>query len=208
MNTPMKYPDFYDKAPSLCMRDPLAEFLGAMEGGVIEYRYVDAVKLAGHSCPTVASAWLLTIRALEALYPNEPPERGAVRVDIQEDSLSGVTGVIANVVALLTGATQETGFKGLAGRFDRRRLLYFNARIDEDMRFTRKDNGAAVDVASHLENIPRSMRMAELMSACIEGKASADEQREFGQLWQDRVRLMLVDHAQDPHMIEVRPVTA
>ncbi len=208
MNASMKYPDFYDKAPTIRMRDPLAEFLGAMEGGIIEYRYADAVKVAGHSCPTVASAWLMTIRALEALYPgpDELPERGAVRVDFQEESTSGVTGVIANVVALITGATQETGFKGLAGRFDRRKLLYFNARIDEDIRFTRKDSGAAVDVATHLENIPRSMRMAELMSACIDGKASADEQREFGKLWQERVRLMLVEHAQDKHMIEVRPV--
>lgn len=205
---PMKYPDFYDKAPAIRMRDPLAEFLGAMEGGIIEYRYADAVKVAGHSCPTVASAWLMTIRALEALYPdpNELPERGAVRVDFQEDSTSGVTGVIANVVALITGATQETGFKGLAGRFDRRRLLGFNARIDEELRFTRKDSGAAVEVATHLENIPRSTRMAELMTACIDGKASAEEQREFGKLWQERVRLMLVEHAQDRHMIEVRPV--
>lgn len=33
------------------MYDPLAEFLGAAEGGLIEYGYADAVKLAGHSCP-------------------------------------------------------------------------------------------------------------------------------------------------------------
>jgi len=34
------------------LRDPLAELLGAAEGGIVEYRYADAVKLAGHSCPT------------------------------------------------------------------------------------------------------------------------------------------------------------
>ena len=49
------------------MHDRLAEFLGAADGGVIEYRYVDAVKLAGHSCPTVAGAYLLTSKVLSGL---------------------------------------------------------------------------------------------------------------------------------------------
>ena len=56
MNT-MQYPAFFDAVPHLRLRDPLAEFLGAIEDGVVEYTYVDAVKLAGHSCPTVASAY-------------------------------------------------------------------------------------------------------------------------------------------------------
>ena len=58
--TTMKTPDFFDKVPPIVIADPLAEFLGATEGGLLEYRYVDAVKLAGHSCPTVAGAWLMT----------------------------------------------------------------------------------------------------------------------------------------------------
>mgnify|MGYP003492414693 FL=1 len=45
------------------MRDPLAELLGAAEGGRLEYTYADAVKLTGHSCPTVAGAWLATRQA-------------------------------------------------------------------------------------------------------------------------------------------------
>ncbi len=115
----MRTPDFYDEAPCITMFDPLAKFLGAAEGGILEYRYLDAVKLAGHSCPTVDSAWLMTLRALEALYPQDLAERGGIRVDFRHDSTSGVTGVIANIVTLVTGATHDTGFKGLAGRFDR-----------------------------------------------------------------------------------------
>ena len=49
------------------MRDPLAEFLGAADGGRLEYTYADAVKLTGHSCPTVAGAWLATRRALATM---------------------------------------------------------------------------------------------------------------------------------------------
>lgn len=204
----MRYPDFFDQAPGITVYDPLARFLGAAEGGIFEYRYIDAVKAAGHSCPTVASAWLMTIRALEALYPKDLPERGAIRVDFRQASTSGVTGVIANIVTLVTGATHDTGFKGLAGRFDRRNLLFFDAAVGGELRFTRKDTGAAVDVAAHLEHVPSAPHMGELMGACITGRASEEMQREFGRLWQERVRAILVDHARDPQVISIRPAGA
>jgi len=204
----MRYPEFFDEAPRITVFDPLAKFLGAAEGGILEYRYIDAIKAAGHSCPTVASAWLMTLRALEALYPKDVPERGAIRVDFRHDSTSGVTGVIANIVSLVTGATHDTGFKGLAGRFDRRNLLFFNEQVPEEIRFTRKDGGAAVDVTAHLERVPGEPHMGELMAACITGRADDATQREFGRLWQARVRAILIDHARDPQVIVVRPVCA
>lgn len=202
----MRYPEFFDQAPSITMFDPLAKFLGAAEGGILEYHYVDAVRAAGHSCPTVASAWLMTIRALEALYPRDVPERGGIRVDFRHDATSGVTGVIASIVTLVTGATHDTGFKGLAGRFDRRNLLFFNAAVSEEIRFTRRDTGAAVDVTAHLEHVPSAPHVGELMAACITGRASEEVQREFGRLWQERVRTILLGHARDPQAIVVRPV--
>jgi hypothetical protein len=63
----MPHPEFFDAVPRLRMHDPLAQFLGASDDGMIEYGYGDAVKLAGHSCPTVASAYGLTRLALRAL---------------------------------------------------------------------------------------------------------------------------------------------
>ena len=202
----MRYPDFFDEAPRITMYDPLAKFLGAAEGGILEYRYIDAVKAAGHSCPTVASAWLMTLRALEALYPKDVPERGAIRADFRHDATSGVTGVIANIVTLVTGATHDTGFKGLAGRFDRRNLLFFNAEVRDEIRFTRRDSGAAVEVTAHLERVPGDPRMGELMAACITGRTTDEVQREFGRLWQARVRAILVAHAADPAVIALRAV--
>lgn len=62
------FPSFFTEIPPIVVHDRLAEFLGAADGGVIEYRYADAVKLAGHSCPTVAGAFLLARRALASLY--------------------------------------------------------------------------------------------------------------------------------------------
>lgn len=50
----MSFPAFFDDAPEIRVRDPLAAFLGSAEDGVMTYRYADAVRLAGHSCPVVA----------------------------------------------------------------------------------------------------------------------------------------------------------
>lgn len=200
----MKYPEFFDAVPRIRLRDPLAAFLGAVEDGVLEYGYVDAVKLAGHSCPTVASAYWMTRQALGALYGAELPERGAIRVEFSADRLAGVTGVIANVVSLLIGATQDTGFKGLAGRFDRRHLLFFDADVPLDIRFTRTDNGDKVDVAAELQKVAGDPDTAVLMGRCLSGKASTEEARRFGALWQSRVSRILLDHGEDPEVFVVR----
>ena len=60
----MQYPTFFDQAPVITMRDPLAALLGAADDGLIDYRYIDAVRLAGHSCPTVAGAYLMARAAM------------------------------------------------------------------------------------------------------------------------------------------------
>lgn len=204
----MRFPAFFDAVPGIVLHDPLAEFLGATEGGLIEYRYVDAVRLAGHSCPTVAAAWGMTRRALAALYPDGTPQRGAIRADFRADRLSGVTGVIASVVTLITGATLDSGFKGIAGRFDRRKLMYFVADIADEIRFTRLDTGAAVDVRAELQGIPFAPETQALLQKCLVGRASAGEAATFRDCWQARVRSVLLEHGDDPGVFPVRPVTA
>jgi hypothetical protein len=202
----MRTPDFFDQVRSLTVYDPLAEFLGAAVDGRIEYRYVDAVRLAGHSCPTVAAAYWMTLKGLGALYPDSPPERGGIRVDFRQDLLSGVTGVIANVVAMLTGAAQDTGFKGIGGRFDRRGLLYFSVDVGEEIRFTRKDTGAAVDVAARLRSVPFAPETGDLMQKCLDGSATAEETARFRDNWQARVRALLLEHGDDERVFPVSPV--
>lgn len=195
------YPAFFDQVPPLLLRDPLAELLGAAEGGLIEYRYLDAVRLAGHSCPTVAGAWLLTTRALRALYDGDIPERGAVRVDFGESQRSGVAGVIASVIGLLTGAAGVGGFKGLAGRHARRDLLQFEVAEIEGVRFARLDRPRAVVGNVDLSSVPGDPRMGELLPGILQGVASAEERALFGALWQERVRRILVDHHDDPALV-------
>ncbi len=201
----MQTPAFYDQVRSLSVYDPLAEFLGAAEGGLIDYRYVDAVKLAGHSCPTVAAAYWMTLKALEHLYPDALPERGGIRVDFRQDQLTGVTGVIANVVTLLTGATHDTGFKGIGGQFDRRRLLYFSTEVAEEIRYTRIDTGQAVELAAQLQSVPFAPQTVALMQKCLDGSATPQETAEFRDCWQARVRTLLLLHGDDPEVFVLRP---
>lgn len=202
----MNYPDFFDAVPGISLYDPLAEFLGATEGGVLQYGYLDAVRLAGHSCPTVASAYWSTCKALAFLYPDTIPVRGDIRVEFSQDSTSGVTGVIANVVSLLTGAMAENGFKGISGHFDRREKLSFAVEMPGEMRFTRLDTKQAVIVASNLQRVPASPRVPMLLASCINNTATQNEIAEFRELWQERVRRILLDHGNDPEIFVVTPV--
>lgn len=196
-----QFPAFFEQVPAIILRDPLAEFLGAAEGGLIEYHFADAVRLAGHSCPTVAGAWLMATRALKALYKTEVPERGGICVAFAESQSSGVAGVIASVCTLLTGATGEGGFKGLAGRFSRKDLLAFDTELTGSVRFTRRDTGAAVNCTLDLSAVPGDPRMGELLPALLGGYASAADARLFGELWQGRVRRILVDFHDDPRLV-------
>ena len=200
----MQFPEFFGAAPRITVRDPLAGFLGAAEAGVIEYGYADVVRLAGHSCPTVASAYLMTRAAFTSLYPDTLPERGGIRVEFRDDRLEGVTGVVANVVSFLTGATHDTGFKGIGGKFDRRGLLFFNVDLPAQIRFTRVDTGAAVTTSARLDRVPADPRMFPLMQRCLAGAATADEAAQFHSLWQGRVRTLLLEHADDPDTIVVQ----
>lgn len=87
-------PGFFDDAPSIIVHDELAQFLGSSETGLIKYHYRDAVMLAGHSCPTVASAFLLICLALQKLYPDAIAERGWLKVQWRDAKEDGVTGVM------------------------------------------------------------------------------------------------------------------
>lgn len=207
----MNLPAFYDAVPRITVHDPLAELLGAASGGTLEYGYTDAVKLAGHSCPTVAGAYLMTRLTLGRLYPDALPERGGIRVTFGAAQAEGVTGVIAAVAGLLTGAAGEGGFKGLAGRYVRRDLLGFAEGDGAEIRFERVDTGAAVAVAYHPKVVPPPPELPALMPKVLSGSADAAERLEFGRLWQMRVKRILIDHRDDPALLtwrEIQPAAA
>ncbi len=197
----MSFPEFFTRVPTLLVRDPLAELLGAATGGLIVYSYADAVRSAGHSCPTVAGAWLMTVRALRHLYGDALPQRGGLRVTFQESQESGVAGVVATVVSLLTGAAGSGGFKGLAGQYSRRDLLQFGTAGVSGISFSRLDNGATVSCQLDLASVPADPRMGPLLGQILSGDAPAEQRRLFAELWQERVQRILIDHHDDPQLV-------
>jgi hypothetical protein len=201
--TRMQTPAFFDAVPAIVVVDPLAEALGAAEGGLIEYRYVDAVKLAGHSCPTVAGAWLMTRAALASIYPGETPRRGEIRVELSQAIDEGVAGVIAGVASLVTGAANEGGFKGLAGRFGRKGLLRFGVPMRGEIRFTRLDTGRSIELSHRPQAVPRPAGLSALLRDAFAPQASIAARRAFADAWQGWVRDIMVEYADDAGLIEV-----
>lgn len=202
---PMSFPEFFDDVPAVSLREPLAVFLGASTNGIITYTYADAVKLAGHSCPTVAGAYLMVRKGLGYLYGDELPERGAIEVHMRDGREVGTTGVVASVATLLTGAAAETGFAGIGPnqRFGRRNLLQFNADIDGLLALRRRDTGRGVILDLNAARVPADPDMRTLFPEAVAGRANESEQTRFARLWQDRVARMLLDHADDPELVRI-----
>ncbi len=187
------FPKFFRKVPMIVTYDPLAEFLGTFDDGIIKIMYVQIVKSAGHSCPTVAGAFAISYHALKALYGEELPVRGEIKVEFRDDLEDGVIGVIANVISNITGATDKSGFKGIGGKFVRHSLMSFNAPIKSMVRFTRIDTGKSVDVDYDSSIAPANPKQKELTPKMLQGKAMHEEKKLFGELWQERVKKILID---------------
>lgn len=203
----MPFPSFFAKAPRIHLRDGLADFLGAAEDGLMEYGYEDAVRVAGHSCPTVAGSWLMARAAPRDLYPDGLAERGGVRVTMQAGEDEGTTGVIAQVFTLVTGAAANNGFHGIGSRFTRHGLLsYGDASVRGIARVSRIDTGASVEVSMDLSSIPPVPQMRRLMMQAMDENAAPDVRAAFGAAWQDRVRRLLLEHADDRAVILVHPL--
>lgn len=199
----MDFPEFFAKVPAITLRDPLAVFLGASKTGMMSYSYADVVKLAGHSCPTVAGAYLMVRCGLRYLYGSDLPERGGIEVYLRDGRDQGTTGVIAGVAMLITGAAPETGFGGIGagGRFGRRDLLCFDAPIDGLMALRRRDTGQGVTLDLDTSAVPAARAIQFLLPKAVAGQASEDEQARFAALWQARVEKMLILHADDPALV-------
>ena len=183
------YPKFYDEVESIKIQDPLADALGAFEDGIYQFDYIDLVKSTGHSCPTVAGAYLMTLMGLKALYANsELVARGDIKVEFKESMENGVTGVIANVISQITGATDKSGFKGFQGKFARHSLMSFNENINASVRLTRLDIKESVDIFYDPSSITPNPDMQVIMQKMSQETVNNDEIKEFRVLWQDRVK--------------------
>ncbi len=185
--------------PSIIMKDPFLELLGQVDRP-IPYTYEEVVKLSGHSCAAVAGAWIITKKALEALYPDEIPVRGQIKIYAPGADDEWLVGVFGEVITYITGASPGTGFPGAAfGKsYNRRNLLKYKDAITNTLPFKmawifeRVDTGVQVSVRYNLTMIkppatPEKMKMASKMAY---GKASVEEVKEWKKFWNERVKFV------------------
>jgi len=180
----MNYPSFFNETETIKLKDDLSEFLGTFEDGIIEFSYLDIVKSAGHSCPTVAGAYLMAREGLKALYENKIAKRGEIEVYFKEDLTEGVAGVIANVFTQI----------GIGGNFVRHSLMFFNSDIKSNVKLVRVDNKKSVEVYYDPSKIPANPKMQPLMQKIMANLANDEEKKLFGKLWQERVENILKNY--------------
>jgi hypothetical protein len=190
----MKYPDFYSKITPIKLYDPLSDFLGAFHEGKLEISYLDCVKLAGHSCPTVAGAYLMAAKGVAALYEDILPQRGSVKVEMRDSESAGVTGVTANILSYILGAGGAGGFKGIQGNFSRDNLLFYGAPINAEVKLTRLDTMQSVNLSYDSSLVKTDEQMKPLMGKSLMGLASKEEKKIFQTLWQNRVEEILLNN--------------
>ena len=190
---------FFDDVEPIKVEDPLAVVLGAMDKGEpLVYTYGDAVKMAGHSCPAISGTYKMTQLALKRLYPDKTPVRGEIKVKFRGGVEDKVNGPISQVVSLITGAAPESGFGGLGGgRYNRKNLLTFDETAAPpadcicSVVFERMDTGKKIEITYSNYMLGGNPKMGELMPKAVGGKATNAEQKEFGELWHERIKTIL-----------------
>jgi len=183
----MQYPDFYDSIPTIKVQDPLSDILGSFHHGEYEFSYLDIVKASGHSCPTVAGAFIVTMVALNSLYKEKRAVRGEIEVEFKDSLEDGVTGVISNVISHITGATDKSGFKGLNKKFARHSLMKFDTQLEYAIKFTRLDTNKSIEINYDPKPIAQNILMTSLIQKVMQNSATDEELELFGKLWQTRV---------------------
>lgn len=192
--------DLKDITP-IRLKEPLAEFLGAFteDNPILEYSFIDTVKMAGHACPTVSAAFVCCKHALRTLYPDTIPIRGEISVAVHGESDEGVYGVMGQVFSFITGACPSTGFKGLYSSFKRKNLLRYEPLKNNSgalcFEFGRADNKSMCDAKIITNKFPslgsREERLGELLEKNVWQGANKDEIREFRDLWMEKVRCIV-----------------
>lgn len=196
----MEKPAFYDTIKPIEMFDPLADFLGAFPQGHVRISYADCVTLAGHSCPTVAGAFLMAREGLAVLYPDTLPHRSEILVELSGAEDTGVVGVVGHVIGYITGAGGIGGFKGIGGKFARNDRLRYGVDFDGDVRLTRMDIGTTVTLAYDPSAVPGDPRMKPLMQKALQDKATPEEIATFQSLWQGRTEAILTARNTTPFL--------
>ncbi len=187
----MKYLSFFDDIQKIVVYDDLCQFLGVNEDGILEISYVDIVKSAGHSCGTVAGAYLIALEGLKALYKDEIPKRGQIKVELKKTATEDNAGVVGCVLSNITGATSDYGFGGIpTGKYNRRELLFLGVDIDCDVRLTRLDTNKSICINYKPGKVVNPMA---ILKSAIKPDATEEDIKSFPVRFQDMVKTIFAN---------------
>ncbi len=189
----------------LMIRDPFLELLGQVDGAIPFY-YSEVVKLSGHSCGATSGAWMLVKKALEALYGDETPIRGDIKITMPGPADQFYIGVFGEIFTYLTGAAPSSGFPGTAfpENANRRNMMIYPEEPADtlfplvDYIFERTDTGKKVAVGYNLGMVQpaESPELKEMQAALTNGTINAADRAEWTQWWNDRAENTFKNHAQ------------
>lgn len=185
----------FPDTPVLRFYDPLGDMLGAGDG-IYQYSFDDAVKLAGHACPTVAGAFVMVKRAVELLYGDDIPRRGDLRITVHGAVDEGTNGPFSQILTLLTGAAADNGFHGLGRLEVRKGLLRFDVdRAGGPVCYTFEllSSAERVTLVYDPSAIPAAPGLSADMRALLTGEADAAVRERFRNAWRERVLGILMD---------------
>lgn len=183
----MEYPEFFNDVEHIILKDELSKFLGTNKDGIIDISFLEIVKMAGHSCAVVAGTYLMAKEGLKALYGQEIPKRGEIKVELKGTTADN-TGVSALILSNITGATDNMGFKGIMGKFNRRGLLFMGSAIQSDIRFTRLDTNKSVELIYKPWKV---VSPGDILQSAIGPDATEESKRTFPDRWQNMVKTIL-----------------
>ena len=72
------------------------------------------------------------------------------------------------------------------------------------IRVTRLDTGRSVEVSHHPEVVARPAGLGPLLQAAMAPGADRGARQAFAAVWQQWVRTILIEHADDPRLIVVQ----
>lgn len=198
--------DHISTVEPMMFRDPFLELLGQIDGP-IPYYYEEAVKLSGHSCAAITGAWTITEKAVEALYGEETPVRGQIKITMPGPADQYYIGVFGEVFTYLTGAAPETGFPGadFGPGYNRRNLLVYPEEPTKlpfailEYQFERTDTGKKVGVVYNMGMVAplATPEITALYPIIVDGTATPEEQATFIEWWNARAINTLVNKDQE-----------
>ena len=200
----MKYPKFYDSVPTISLYDPLSDFLGAIDDGVVEITYLDVVKYAGHSCATVAGAYLMTYLGLGILNKKKQVLRSQIEITAKGPKSEGTNGVVANVASFICGVNDESGFSGIGGIMSRKNKLIYDGLLDCDLKFETADK--TIKVSYNPSIYPPNPEMIPLMQKYLGGKATTEDKEKFKSHWQNRVENILLTTDRYNEIVSIKSI--